>query len=228
MKVEFTHDIACVWSALGYARFQRAAEEHRAGGGELEVVFRPYQPAVSPAGTPPGRGHRRRGPAAWPEQIARAAAVEGLVLNPDRIVPADTARAHRLIALAAARGTAEDMAALLYRAHFTDGLDVADTDVLRDLASVIGVRWNGENDGERPPRAEPAPSVRASGPQVPVFRFPDGTVLVGAVSLAALRSELKRAGSTPCSPELASAQVAGARVGGRSSPSWARRWRSPA
>ncbi|QKG27146.1 DsbA family oxidoreductase [Actinomadura verrucosospora] len=189
MKVEFIHDIACVWSALGYARFQRAAEEHRAGGGGLEVVFRPYQTAVSSAGTPPGRGHLRRGPAVLPEQIARAAAVDGLVLNLDRVVPAHTARAHRLIALAAACGAAEDMAARLYRAHFTDGLDVADADVLRDLASDIGVHWN---DGERS-RAEPARSVRAPGPQVPVFRFPDGTVLVGAVSLAALRSELRRA-----------------------------------
>lgn len=57
MKVEFTHDIACVWSALGYARFQRAAEEYRAGGGELEVVFRPYRTAGSSAGTSPGSGH---------------------------------------------------------------------------------------------------------------------------------------------------------------------------
>ncbi|HEU5030101.1 MAG TPA: DsbA family protein [Spirillospora sp.] len=210
MKVEFTHDIACVWSALGYARFQRAAEEHRAGGGELEVVFRPYETVVSSAGTPPNRGHLRRGPAARPERIARTAAVDGLVLNLDRIVPARTARAHRLIALAAARGTAEDMAARLYRAHFTDGLDIADADVLRDLASGFGVRWN---DDERR-RAEPAGSVQASGPQVPVFRFPDGTVLVGAVSLAALRSELRRAGSTPCLPEFASAQAAGARTGG--------------
>ncbi|GAA2118071.1 DsbA family oxidoreductase [Actinomadura napierensis] len=195
MKVEFTHDIACVWSALGYARFQRAAAEHRAGGGELEIVFRPYQTAVPSAGTSPSRGDLQLVPAAGAEQIARAAAADGLVVNLDRIVPAHSAHAHRLIALASAHGTAEDMAARLYRAYFTDGLDIADADVLRSMASAIGVRWNGEKDGERP-RAEPAQAVCASGPRVPVFRFPDGTVLVGAVSLAALRSELRRADST--------------------------------
>ncbi|MDL4815052.1 DsbA family oxidoreductase [Actinomadura opuntiae] len=191
MKVEFTHDITCVWSALGYARFRRAAEEHRAAGGELEVVFRPYRPAVSS----PSRGHLQLDPAARAEQIARAAAADGLVVNLGRIVPAPTARAHRLIALAAAHGTAEDMAARLYRAYFTEGLDIADADVLRGLASTIGVRWGSGMDGERL-RVESAQPVRASGPQVPVFRFPDGTVLVGAVSLAALRSELRRADST--------------------------------
>lgn len=194
MKVEFTHDIACVWSALGYARFQRAAEEHRAGGGELEVVFRPYQTAVSSVGTPPSRGHLRPAPAVRAEQIARAAAADGLVVNLDRIVPAHTTHAHRLIALAAAHGTAEDMTARLYRAYFSDGLDIGDANVLRSLAFAIGVRWNSEKGGERP-RAEPARSAHAD-PRVPVFRFPDGTVLVGAVSLAALRSELRRAGST--------------------------------
>ncbi|WP_160160829.1 DsbA family protein [Actinomadura sp. K4S16] len=195
MKVEFTHDIACVWSALGYARFQRAAEEHRAGGGELEVVFRPYQTSGSSAGTSPGSGPIQLVPAVRVEQIARAAAVDGLVVDLDRIVPAHTAHAHRLIALAAAQGVAEDMAARLYRAYFSDGMDIGDANVLRGLASAIGVRWNGESEGERP-RAEPVRSARATGPRVPVFRFPDGTVLVGAVSLAALRSELRQADQT--------------------------------
>ncbi|NDU74812.1 hypothetical protein GWI34_19590 [Actinomadura sp. DSM 109109] len=180
MKVEFTHDIACIWSALGYARFRRAAEEYRAGGGELEVAFRPYPTAGTAAG-----GLLRPDPAVRPEQVARAAAADGLVVNLDRVVPARTARAHRLIALAAAHGAAEDMAARLYRAHFGDGLDIGDTAVLQSLASAAGVRWDG---GEQAP-AEPD----RSGPRVPVFRFPDGTVLVGAVSLATLRSELARA-----------------------------------
>jgi predicted DsbA family dithiol-disulfide isomerase len=192
MKVEITHDIACSWSALGYARFRRAAEEHRAGGGALTVVFRPYQAAVPPAGRPLDGGPSPLVPAARAEQIVRAAAADGLVMRPDRIVPADTSRAHRLIARAAAHGRAEDMAARLYRAYFTDGLDIADASVLRNLASAVGVPWDAEKDadadGERL-HAEPAPS----GPRVPVFRFPDGTLLVGAVSLAALRGELRRA-----------------------------------
>ncbi|QKW38043.1 DsbA family protein [Actinomadura sp. NAK00032] len=170
MKVEITHDIACVRSALGYARFRRAAEEHRAGGGDLEVVFRPYA----------GRPQRPQSA----DRIARAAAAEGLVMRLDRIVPADTFQAHRLIALAAVYGEAEDMAARLYRAYFTDGLDIADAGVLRSLASETGVPWRWPRDGERPVER---------GPRVPVFRFPDGTVLVGAVSLAALRNELRQA-----------------------------------
>ncbi|MFG2005127.1 DsbA family protein [Spirillospora sp. NPDC048911] len=232
MKVEIAHDIACVWSALGFARFRRAADEHRAGGAELEVTFRPYdiaethpaagtrhaaekheavgtQPAAGTrhaaetygvagaydvvgvsdvAGASPGRVHPQLASAARAERIVRAAAVDGLVMNLDRIVPADTFHAHRLIAAAAVHGTAEDMAVRLYRAYFTDGLDIADAGVLRSLASVLGVPWNGELLDARLAR-----SGRGSGPRVPVFRFPDGTVLVGAVSLAALRNELRQA-----------------------------------
>lgn len=194
MEVEFTHDIACVWSALAYVRFQRAAEEHRAGGGELEVVFRPYETEPSSTETPSGHGRLQPAPAARIEQIAQAAAADGLVVNLDRIVPAHTGDAHRLIALAAAHGNAEDMTARLYRAYFSDGLDIGDVNVLRGLASAIGLRWDTGKDGERP-HAEPARPARASGPRVPVFRFPDGTVLVGAVSLATLRSELMRVDS---------------------------------
>ncbi|GAA2263383.1 hypothetical protein GCM10010402_18800 [Actinomadura luteofluorescens] len=190
MEVEFTHDIACVWSALAYVRFQRAAEEHRAGGGELEVVFRPYETEPSSTETPSGRGRLQPAPAARIEQIAQAAAADGLVVNLDRIVPAHTGEAHRLIALAAAHGNAEDMTARLYRAYFSDGLDIGDVNVLRGLASAIGVRWDGERS-----HAQPARPTRASGPRVPVFRFPDGTILVGAVSLANLRSELMRVDS---------------------------------
>lgn len=192
MKVEITHDIACAWSALGYARFQRAAGEHRADGGELTVVFKPYKTTAPPARTPSNRAHPHLAPATHADRIVRAAAADGLVMNLDRIVPADTVHAHRLIATAAALGAAEDMTTRLYRAYFTDGLDIADADVLRNLASQTGVPWTGPKDGEQHP-ADHARSTRASAPRVPVFRFPDGTVLVGAVTLTALRTELRQA-----------------------------------
>ncbi|MEU5884133.1 DsbA family protein [Spirillospora sp. NPDC047279] len=188
MKVEIAHDIACVWSALGYARFRRAAAEHRADGGELEVVFSPYRIASGAAGLPLSRVHPQLTPAARADRIVRVAAADGLVINLDRIVPAGTLHAHRLIAAAAAHGTAEDMAARLYRAYFTDGLDIADAGVLQGLASTIGVPWTRERAAERLDA-----EFARSGPRVPVFRFPDGTVLAGAVSLAALRHELRQA-----------------------------------
>lgn len=184
MKVEFAHDIACGWSALGYARFQRAAEEHRAEGGELVVVFRPHR-----TGQP--RAHRL-GPPARAERITRAAAEDGLVMNLDRVVLADTFHAHRLIALAAEHGRAEAVAARLYRVHFADGLDIADPHVLRNLASETGVPWSADRGAEQV-RADLMRTRHRFGACVPVFRFPDGTVLAGAVSLAAIRHELRRA-----------------------------------
>ncbi|MFD0686186.1 DsbA family oxidoreductase [Actinomadura fibrosa] len=191
MKVEITHDIACAWSALGYARFRRAAAEHRARGGDLEVAFRPYKSADCRAGAPVS-GAPRLASAGQAERLVRAAAADGLDIRFDRIVPAATCGAHRLIAAAAEQGTAEDMAARLYRAYFTDGLDIGDAGVLRGLASAAGVPWTGGEADERLGAGAARPG-RAAGPRVPVFRFPDGTVLVGAVSLTMLQGELRRA-----------------------------------
>ncbi|WP_051712922.1 DsbA family oxidoreductase [Spirillospora albida] len=194
MKVEIAHDIACVWSALGHARFRRAAEEYRAEGGELDVVYRPYriaadaEPAEAPFG---GVRALRLGPAKRADRIVRAAAEDGLIMSLDRVVAADTFHAHRLVALAAEHGRAEAMAARLFRAYYTDGLDVADPHVLRALASETGVPWSADRGTARV-RAELVRTRRSYGAGVPVFRFPDGTVLAGAVSLAAMRTELRR------------------------------------
>ncbi|MBC6462776.1 DsbA family oxidoreductase, partial [Actinomadura sp. HBU206391] len=65
------------------------------------------------------------------QQAAADAVRDGVTLDYERAVAADTFEAHRLSASAAARGLTEPMVERLFRAHFTDGL--AREGLLRDL-----------------------------------------------------------------------------------------------
>ncbi len=194
-RVEAVLDFVCVHSYRGFVRFLRAARRHRADGGEVETVLRPFRlaPEASFTGEPLFEVHKRdRG-----EAVARAiaadtslGAADGLEVNLGRAVFVNTFEAHRLLARASGAGRGEEMAERLFRAYFTDGLHIADRTVLDRLAAEVGVVPGAGGEAEL--RAE-LDRVRELGVRsVPVFRFDDGTVLEGERSeeafLAALRS----------------------------------------
>ncbi|WP_369200798.1 DsbA family protein [Streptomyces sp. PU-14G] len=144
-RIELVHDFVCARSYLAFTRLRRAHALHRAEGGTTRLVLRPYQirPDTPAEGEPLFEVHRReRG-----EAVARAiradrtlGAADGLDLRFDRAVFANTRAAHHLTAQAATQHRALDMAARLFRAYFTDGLDIADPHVLTRLAAEVGVR----------------------------------------------------------------------------------------
>ncbi|PRW62360.1 DsbA family oxidoreductase [Actinopolyspora mortivallis] len=191
--VEFVLDIACVWSYLGYARFARVAAEHRKAGGRLEVVFRPFQ--VAPYA--PERGEslfevHKRDFGAEAEQkeetLKELGRQEGVEFDFDKAVFTNTFQAHRLVALAAEQGLGETVVDRLFRAYFTDGINVADPEELRSLAAETGVVWS--EAGAEELRAELA-RVRDSGIHaVPTLTVNGGQVLTGAWSENELRSAL--------------------------------------
>lgn len=185
VRVEIVLDVACVWSFLGYARFLRAAARHRAEGGAVEVTFRPFQvaPGASVEGEPLSELHRRDfGDEASDKErsMSALAAADGLTMDFDRAVFANTRGAHRLIALAAGQGRAEAMVERLFRAYFSDGLNVADPATLKRLAAEIGVAWR--DAGAEDVRRE-LEQVRRSGvTSVPRF-------VVGRQTLVGTQSE---------------------------------------
>ncbi|REE97385.1 DsbA family oxidoreductase [Thermomonospora umbrina] len=138
MKVEVFADVLCPWCYIGKRRLEAAAEG-------LEVVWRSFELA-------PGEG-RVPGPTAaeamagWygdqaPARIARIQALgaaEGLELNLHLARPVNTFDAHRLRHLAADRGRADQMMERLLRAYHSEGLNVADPQVLRRLGGDAGL-----------------------------------------------------------------------------------------
>ncbi|MBN9106611.1 MAG: DsbA family oxidoreductase [Propionibacteriaceae bacterium] len=149
MRIDIWSDIACPWCYLGLTRLDAALArfEH---GESVQVELHSFQldPSLpdSFAGTEAeylaqSKGldveavHRMTG------QVAAAAATAGLTLDFDRLVVANSRRAHRLLqeAKAVSADVAWRLELALFRAHFTDGGDIGDPDTLVELASAAGL-----------------------------------------------------------------------------------------
>jgi predicted DsbA family dithiol-disulfide isomerase len=196
VKIEVTADIVCSWSYLGVTRLNHVLREFRAAGNTAEVSYLPFQLAPNAPSQPMPlldairfvfgeEGVRQTA------RVAEIAAREGVRMNFGKGIANNTFEAHRLIHIASAQGLGEPMTERLFRAHFTDGLDVGDRETLKGLASETGVRWTDEGADEV--RALLA-RVRADGvSQVPVFTFEHGGRVSGAVSQEVLASALREA-----------------------------------
>jgi predicted DsbA family dithiol-disulfide isomerase len=204
MKVEIFSDVVCPWCYIGHVRFGRAAQAFRDKGGTIEVTMRPFQldPDASPEGEPLLRALERKfGGNAGPmtARVTQVAAGEGLDLRFDRAISTSTFEAHRLVEVATGQGKGEAMAERLFRAHFTDGLNVGDGTVLAKLAAEVGVTDTGEGAAEVREQLARARGLGISG--VPLFLFEGQFAVSGAqpyeTMTAAIDEVAERIGETP-------------------------------
>ncbi|WP_305093751.1 DsbA family protein [Prescottella sp. R16] len=143
--IEVWSDVACPWCYIGKRRFAAALDAFP-GRDRIEVVWRSYQLAPD---TPVGA--RRGELEALVEQkgmpadqvrgmfahVAATGAADGLVLDFDTVIAANTFDAHRLLHLAGERRDA--VLEALFRAHFTDGRVIDDRAVLVEIAAEAGL-----------------------------------------------------------------------------------------
>jgi predicted DsbA family dithiol-disulfide isomerase len=85
------------------------------------------------------KGITREEAAQMHEHVKLIADDVGLTFNFDRSVLANSFNAHRLIQLAKARGVADQTEEALFKAHFTDGKNIDDREVLLTLGLEIGI-----------------------------------------------------------------------------------------
>ena len=151
MHVDIWSDVACPWCYVGTQRFGRAVQET---GVDVDVVYRSFEldPGV-PVGDSPllvdylarKFGDRSRVQAAH-ARLTSAGAELGIEFRWSGMRRSNTFDAHRLLAWALHGHGADEQRALkqrLLRAYFTDGLDVADRDVLAALAGDVGLDVHG-------------------------------------------------------------------------------------
>ncbi len=148
VDVEVWTDIACPWCYIGAARLEAALEGFDRAD-RVRVRWRSFE--LNPD-APAGEGVREidalvksKGMTADQVrhmfgQVTQVAAGDGLHLDFDTTVSANTFDAHRLVHLAGA-GTALGgrVQRALYRAHFTDGRRVDDVDTLAAIAAEEGM-----------------------------------------------------------------------------------------
>jgi predicted DsbA family dithiol-disulfide isomerase len=150
MRIEIWSDVVCPWCYIGKRRLETALStfEH---ADEVEVVWRSYEldpsaPAVasetSSAMLARKYGQSADGVARMQEQVAAAAAEEGLAYRLGETMHVNTVDAHRLLHLAlhdggpALQGRFKEA---LLAAYFTHARNVADHAVLREVAVSTGL-----------------------------------------------------------------------------------------
>ncbi|MFI7133682.1 DsbA family oxidoreductase [Nonomuraea sp. NPDC050153] len=144
MKLEIYADVLCPWCYIGKRRLTAALAD-LADRDSLEISWRSFELAPE-EGRIPGPTAAEAMAGWWGEQapariaqIRSLGAAEGLELNLHLARPVSTFDAHRLCKLAADRGGADQMMELLLHAYHTEGLNVADPQVLRRLGGEAGL-----------------------------------------------------------------------------------------
>ncbi|WP_024891086.1 DsbA family oxidoreductase [Luteimonas huabeiensis] len=147
MRIDIWSDVVCPWCWIGKRRFERAVESLGAQAPALEIHWHPYllDPQADETPVPLREAYAGKfGGAERAAQLLRqtqqTARGEGLPFDFDRgQVRVTTVPAHRVLALAAREGDADAVAEALFHAHFAEGRNLADPEVLVAAAAAGGL-----------------------------------------------------------------------------------------
>ena len=147
MKIDIWSDVVCPWCWIGKHRFQEGVALLGDDAPEIEVHWHPFQ--LDPdAGTTPvplreayvakfGSAERTAQILSQTQTTARA---EGLPMDFNQgQVRVTTLPSHRLLWLAGREGVQEAVGEALFRAHFVEGRNLADTRTLIAAAAAGGI-----------------------------------------------------------------------------------------
>lgn len=148
IKIDLVSDINCPWCYLGEARLKQAMEAS-AEKYTFSLHYKPFElsPQAPEAGEPKEVYFRRNyGPdsldriEASIRQLAALGKQDGVIFNFDRsTVIHNTFNGHRLIWLAEAYGCQAKVATALFEANFTDGRNVNDSNLLKEIGWDAGI-----------------------------------------------------------------------------------------
>jgi predicted DsbA family dithiol-disulfide isomerase len=147
LKIDFVSDVSCPWCIIGLGGLEEALR--RVGGlVQADIHFQPFE--LNPSMAPEGQNiveHIAQKYGASREQSAanrkaiqdRAAQVGFRMATNDESRIYNTFDAHRLLHWAGLEGRQSALKHALFEAYFTDGQNVADTEVLVAAAEKAGL-----------------------------------------------------------------------------------------
>jgi predicted DsbA family dithiol-disulfide isomerase len=202
--IDVWSDVVCPFCYLGDSMLDQAIKEFPHAS-SVEVRYHSFQlnPAMPTGEAIPADEYlaRHHGMpagqvAASHASLAARGAEAGLDYRFEQSLLVNTKDAHRLIHFAKAAGREHDMVMRLFKAEFTDGLNLADHEVLADLAAELGLSRDGAAEAlatgafERDIQDDLA-QARAYGISgVPFFVFDEKRAVSGAQPVEMFRRAL--------------------------------------
>ena len=198
MNVEVWSDVVCPWCYLGKSRLEAVLREFP---DDVTLTFRAFQldpsPVPEPVPVKQAMTAKLDDPDRMLSQVSALAATEGLTLDFDRAIMANTFDAHRLSAWAASQDLQLMMIDTLQKAHFEQGVDVGSHTELARLAGSIGLdeqaalAYLASSAGTDAVNADLAEARELGITSVPTFVIDRRFVVQGAQEEAVLRSALE-------------------------------------
>jgi predicted DsbA family dithiol-disulfide isomerase len=147
MKIEIWSDVMCPFCYIGKNNFEQALEKLPFRD-EVEVEWKSFQldPTLDPEETQntiqyfkEKKGFPEAQAAQMISQVAQMGKGAGIDFNFEKALITNTFSAHRLLHLAKKHNQSNEMEEALFIAHFIDGKNVADPEVLISLAENLGI-----------------------------------------------------------------------------------------
>ncbi|MHC5354327.1 DsbA family oxidoreductase [Myroides sp. LJL115] len=148
MKIEIWSDLDCPFCYIGKKNLELAVNQLNFKN-KIEIRYKGYQldPTLPLEALTISNEQYLTQHKGYPAQqikqmfahVTQAAQQVGIKMNLDKCIPVNTLRAQRLIQLAQDHQLAPQMNDTLFKAYFTDGLNIGDLQVLKQLAMQIGL-----------------------------------------------------------------------------------------
>lgn len=194
MKVQIWSDVLCPFCYIGKREFENALSRFPAKD-SIVVEWKSFQLDPSaPKRSPDDMytmlakkyGRSREQAMGMVQSVVDRAKTVGLDYNMDRAVMANSYDAHRLIQLAKTKGKGDAIEERLFKAHFMEGVDIADQAALQRLAEEVGLMkgdiealWTGDAFGDAV-RSDIQEAQRIGVRGVPFFVIDDKYAVSGA------------------------------------------------
>ena len=147
LRVDLVSDVVCPWCIIGWRQFQKALAPR---GDQIELELHWHAFELNPQMPAEGQNLREHlagkyGTTPEQSQKARQRLTEigeslGFRFNyNDEMKMVNTFKAHQLLHWAGEEGCQTELKEALFKAFFTDGLDVSDVEVLADVCASVGL-----------------------------------------------------------------------------------------
>lgn len=147
MDIKIYTDIACPFCYIGKKNFEKALAEYKIDA-KVNIEYASYEldnqaPKMPEKNMYEVLAEKHDQPMeeikAMVGHIVEQGKIAGIEFKMDKVIPANTRDAHRLLKLAYEFGLGEQVLESLHQAYFTEGKNVSDKDVLLGIAKANGM-----------------------------------------------------------------------------------------